>query len=139
MLTMKRLWPAFIVPPLRAWVFDHFPSGTVENFSIATSAPWNTLKPGGPPVPDGGLSGEISGTVSLRPVDTLPVIRDADLVAKFTGRTATVTLGSVIRRDAAFSISFFSNSGVKPAARMSPTSGNVIMPSGRTVASPLIS
>ena len=92
-LTMKRLWPAFIVPPLRAWVIDHFPSGTVENFSIAASAPWNTLKPGGPPVPDGGLSGEIAGTVTLRPVDTLPAIRDADLVAKFTGRTATVTLG----------------------------------------------
>src|SRR5262245_9849571 len=93
MLTMKRLWPAFIVPPLRAWVIDHFPSGTVEKLVIATNAPWNTLKPGGPPVPDGGMSGEIAGTVSLRPVDTLPAIRDADLVATFTGRTATVALG----------------------------------------------
>ena len=27
------------------------------------------------------------------PVDTLPVIRDADMVARFSGRTATVTLG----------------------------------------------
>ena len=92
-LTLKRLWPAFIVPPLRAWVIDHFPSGTVEHLEIATDAPWNTLKPGGPPVPDGGMSGEISGTVSLKPIDTLPAIRDANLVAKFTGRTATVTLG----------------------------------------------
>src|SRR5262245_65838361 len=91
--TMKRLWPAFIVPPLRAGVIDPFPSGTVEKLVIATNAPWNTLKPGGPPVPDGGMSGEIAGTVSLRPVDTLPAIRDADLVATFTGRTATVALG----------------------------------------------
>lgn len=92
-LTLKRLWPVFIVPPLRAWIIDHFTGGTVERFEIATNAPWNTLKPGGPPVPDDGLSGEIAGTASLRPVDTLPQIRDADLVARFTGRTATVTLG----------------------------------------------
>lgn len=93
MLTLKRLWPVFIVPPLRAWVIDHFPAGMVERFEIATNAPWNTLKPGGPPVPDEGLSGEIAGTATLRPVDTLPAIRDADMVARFTGRTATVTLG----------------------------------------------
>jgi len=91
--TLKRLWPVFVVAPLRAWVIDHFTAGTVERLEIATNAPWNTLKPGGPPVPDAGMSGEIAGTVSLRPVDTLPAIRDADLLAKFTGRTATVTLG----------------------------------------------
>ena len=93
MLTLKRLWPAFVLPPLRAWVIDHFPSGTVDHLEIATNAPWNTLKPGGPPVPETGMSGEISGTVSLKPIDTLPAIRDANMVAKFTGRTATVTLG----------------------------------------------
>src|SRR5262249_29013986 len=93
MLPLKRLWPAFVVPPLRAWVIDHFPSGTVDHLEIATNAPWNTLKPGGPPVPETGMSGEISGTVSLKPIDTLPAIRDANMVAKFTGRTATVTLG----------------------------------------------
>src|SRR5262245_33823446 len=52
--TLKRLWPVFVVAPLRAWVIDHFPSGTVERLEIATNAPWNTLKPGGPPVPDAG-------------------------------------------------------------------------------------
>ncbi len=92
-LTMKRLWPAFIVPPLRAWVIEHFASGTVERLEIATNAPWHTLKPSGPPVPEEGLWGEITGTVSLRPINALPAIRDADMVARFTGRTATVTLG----------------------------------------------
>jgi hypothetical protein len=93
MLTFKRTWPALILPKLRAWIIDHFPAGTVERFEIATNAPWVTLKPGGPPVPDDGLSGEIAGTASVRPIDTLPAIRDADLVLRFTGRTATVTLG----------------------------------------------
>jgi hypothetical protein len=93
MLTLKRLWPAFVVPKLRQWVIDHFPSGTVEQFEIRTNAPWYTLKPDGPPIPDDGLKGEISGTVNLRPVPELPAIRDADVVARFTGRTATVTVG----------------------------------------------
>ncbi len=93
MLTLKRLWPVFVLPKLRNWVIDHFPAGTVERFEIATNAPWHTLLPEGPPVPDDGMSGEIAGTFSLRPVDTLPVIRDADMVARFSGRTATVTLG----------------------------------------------
>jgi hypothetical protein len=93
MLTLKRLWPAFVVPKLRQWVIDHFPSGTIEQFEIRTNAPWHTLKPDGPPVPDDGLSGQIAGTVSLKPVPELPAIRDADMVARFTGRTATVTLG----------------------------------------------
>jgi Protein of unknown function len=92
-VTLKRLWPAFIVPPLRAWIIDHFTAGTVERLEIAANAPWHTLKPGGPPTPEDGLFGEIAGTASLRPVDTLPAIRDADIVARFTGRTATVTLG----------------------------------------------
>ena len=68
-------------PKLRAWVIEHFRNGTVERLEIATNAPWVTLKPSGPPVPDDGMSGEIAGTVTLRPVDTLPAIRDADMVA----------------------------------------------------------
>src|SRR5262245_12610048 len=51
MLTPTRLWPAFGLPPLRAWVIDPSPSGTVHHLEIAPTAPWNTLKPGGPPVP----------------------------------------------------------------------------------------
>jgi hypothetical protein len=93
MLTFKRLWPAFILPPLRTWVLANFSGGVIERFEVATNAPWVTLTPAGPPVPDDGLSGEIAGTATLRPVETLPAIRDADLVATFTGRTAKVAMG----------------------------------------------
>src|SRR5690606_30531999 len=51
------------------------------------------LKPG-VPIPEDGLSIEIdtSATV-LRPVATLPEIRDADLTVKVTGSSARVSLG----------------------------------------------
>jgi hypothetical protein len=92
-VTFKRLWPAFILPPLRNWINAHFTGGMVERFGVSINAPWVTLTPAGPPVPDDGMSGEIEGLATLRPVDTLPAIRDADLRASFTGRTAKVTMG----------------------------------------------
>jgi len=61
---------------------------------IATNAPMSTLEPGGPPLPDDGLSIDIvsnGNTLSL--VDGLPVLRDADLITQVQGRTATVKVG----------------------------------------------
>ena len=54
----------------------------------------STLRNGGPPVPDDGLSIQIvtSGS-TVRPFDDLPEIRDADLVTRIKGRSATVSLG----------------------------------------------
>lgn len=91
---MRRLWPSFIASHVRAWVEDHVISGVVERLVIATNAPISTLKAGGPPIPDEGLSVElaVSDTV-LRPIDTLPQIRDADINVRVTGRTATVNIG----------------------------------------------
>jgi hypothetical protein len=90
----KRLWPAFISPKVRDWVFEHVASGNVERLDIATNAPLTTFQAGGPPIPEGGLSIEIVGSnVTLSPVEGLPPIRDADLNVRITGRTATVTLG----------------------------------------------
>src|SRR5258708_18630506 len=49
---------------------------------------------GGPPIPDDGLAVNIVASgVTLHPVDELPSVRDADLKAHVTGRTATVTFG----------------------------------------------
>jgi hypothetical protein len=92
--TMRRLWPFFIAPGIREWVEGHIISGTVERLVTATNAPLSTLKAGVPPMPDDGLSVEIalSDTV-LRPIDTLPQIRDADLNVRVTGRSATVSIG----------------------------------------------
>jgi Protein of unknown function len=90
----KQMWPVFVNPEVRKWVIERTAGGTMESGEIATNAPISTLRSGGPPVPDDGLSIQIitSGT-TLRPFDNLPEIRDADLVTRIKGRTATVTLG----------------------------------------------
>ncbi len=92
--TMKKLWPFFLNPKVRNWVYEHVESGTVDRMSIATNAPMSTLRTTGPPIPDDGLSIELVGNgIVLRPVAGLPAIRDADLTVKVGGRKATVTLG----------------------------------------------
>src|SRR5436305_5466193 len=69
----KRLWPALISPRLRAWVVERIGGGMVERVVVATNAPLSTLEPGGPPLPDDGLSIDLvtSGN-TLRVVDGLP-------------------------------------------------------------------
>jgi len=91
---MRRLWPMLVQPKLRAWIGEHILAASVERLAISVNAPVNTLRPGGPPLPDDGLSIEIvaSGTV-LQPFGALPAIRDADLNARVIGRTATVKVG----------------------------------------------
>ncbi len=89
--TFKRLWPVVFAPDVRAWVEKHVQSGTVEKLVIAGNAPWNTLRPKGPAIPQDGLSINIeSSGVTITPVDGLPAVRDVDLVARISGRTATV-------------------------------------------------
>ena len=90
----KQLWPPFINPPVRQWVMERVSGGIIEQGEIATNAPMSTLRNGGPPVPDDGLSIQIvtSGS-TVRPFDDLPEIRDADLVTRIKGRSATVSLG----------------------------------------------
>ena len=40
---MKKLWPVFAAPKVRAWVEEHVRGGTVERLVIATNAPMSTL------------------------------------------------------------------------------------------------
>jgi len=83
-----------ISPRIRSWVVDRVSGGNIERVVIATNAPMSTLEPGGPPLPDDGLSIDIvsnGNTLSL--VDGLPVLRDADLITHVQGRTATVKVG----------------------------------------------
>ncbi len=90
----KRLWPAMVTPRLRSWVVERISGGTVERVVVATNAPLSTLEPGGPPLPDDGLSIDLVTTGnSVRAVDNLPVLRDADLLTRVQGRTATVKVG----------------------------------------------
>jgi hypothetical protein len=91
---LKRMWPILIVPEVREWVIERIEKGTVQRIDIAVNSPTKNLTRRGPPIPDEGLSVNISASnVVLRPVDDLPLIREADLKARVTGRTATVTIG----------------------------------------------
>ena len=94
MTVMKRMWPVFAAADVREWVVGHISGGTVERVVIAGNAPLIDFKNGGPPTPEDGLAIEIetNGT-TLRPVDNLPAIRDADLAVRITGGTATINLG----------------------------------------------
>lgn len=93
----KRLWPALVTPRLRSWVVERVTGGTIERVVIATNAPLSTFEPGGPPVPDDGLSIDLLTTGNtLSIVDGLPPLRDADLTTRVQGRTATVRVPRAI-------------------------------------------
>ena len=91
---LKRMWPTLIVPEVREWVIDRVERGSLQRIEIGVNSPVQNLSRRGPPIPDDGLSVNIVASgVTLRPVDDLPSVRDADLKAHVTGRTATVTIG----------------------------------------------
>jgi hypothetical protein len=91
---LKRMWPILIVPEVREWVIERVERGALQRIDVAVNSPVHNLSRRGPPIPDDGLSVNIVASgVTLRPVDELPSVRDADLKAHVTGRTATVTIG----------------------------------------------
>jgi Protein of unknown function len=94
---MKRLWPVVISPKVRDWFLAHFTSGTVERLVIAVNAPLNTLRAGGPPVPDDGITidAQASNCV-IAPVAGLPALHDADVNVHIVGRDAVITLNKAI-------------------------------------------
>src|SRR6266446_397853 len=91
---LKRMWPTLIVPEVREWVIERVERGSLQRIEVGVNSPVRNLSRRGPPIPDDGLAVNIVASgVTLRPVDTLPSVRDADLKARVTGRTATVTIG----------------------------------------------
>src|SRR5712664_3035368 len=91
---LKRMWPILIVPEVREWVIERIERGTLQRIEVGVNSPVRNLSRRGPPIPDDGLAVNIVASgVTLRPVDELPSVRDADLKAHVTGRTATVTIG----------------------------------------------
>ena len=91
---LMRMWPVFTAVEVRQWVAEHMSGGTVERVVVAGNAALPDFRADGPPMPDEGLSIDIetSGT-NLRPLASLPAIRDADLTAHITGSFANVSLG----------------------------------------------
>ena len=91
---LKRMWPILIVPEVREWVIERIERGTLQRIEVGVNSPVRNLSRKGPPIPDDGLAVNIVASgVTVRPVDEMPSVRDADLKARVTGRTATVTIG----------------------------------------------
>jgi Protein of unknown function len=91
---LKRMWPVLVVPEVREWVIERIERGSLQRIEIGVNSPVHNLSRRGPPIPDDGLAVNIVASgVTLHPVDELPSVRDADLRAHVTGRTATVTIG----------------------------------------------
>jgi len=91
---LKRMWPTLIVPEVREWVIERIESGALQRIEVGVNSPIRNLSRRGPPIPDDGLAVNIvANGVTLHPVDEMPAVRDADLKAHVTGRTATVTIG----------------------------------------------
>ncbi len=94
---LKRIWPTLIVPEVREWVIERIERGSLQRFEIGVNTLVKNLPRKGPPIPDDGLSINIVASgVTVRPVDGLPPVHDADLKAHVTGRTATVTIGQAV-------------------------------------------
>jgi hypothetical protein len=93
----KQLWPPLVTPPVREWIIERSSGGMIEQAEIATDAPLSTLRSGGPPVPDDGVTMQIRTTgVTIQAFDNLPEIRDADLITRTRGRNTSVTLGRAV-------------------------------------------
>ena len=90
---LKRMWPILIVPEVREWVIERIEKGSLQRIDVAVNSPVRNLSRKGPPIPDDGLAVNIVASgVTLHPVDELPSVRDADMKARVTGRTASVTI-----------------------------------------------
>ena len=91
---LKRIWPVLVAPEVREWLIERVDRGTLQRLDIAVNAPMHTLVRGGPPIPDDGLSVNFSANgLTIRPVDDMPSVRDADMKGRVSGRTVNVTVG----------------------------------------------
>ena len=94
---LKRIWPTLIVPEVREWVIERIERGSLQRIEVGVNTAIKNLPRKGPPIPDDGLAVNIVASgVTVHPVDGLPLVRDADLRAHVTGRTATVTIGQAV-------------------------------------------
>lgn len=91
---LKRIWPVLVTPEVREWIVERVERGALQRLDIAVNAPVHTLVRGGPPIPDEGLSiNFFANGLTVRPVDEIPSVRDADMKGRVSGRTVNVTVG----------------------------------------------
>ena len=56
----KKVWPVFVATKVRNWVVENLQSGDIERIDIATNSPIENLKEDGPPIPQDGLSVDVT-------------------------------------------------------------------------------
>lgn len=89
----KKIWPVFMASKVRSWVLANMHGGEITRLELATNAPVDTLREGGPPIPDDGLSVDVTVNRALiQAVEGLPPIKDADLVTRIKGRNVAITV-----------------------------------------------
>lgn len=89
----KKIWPIFMASKVRSWVLDNMHGGEITRLELATNAPVDTLREGGPPIPDEGLSVDVAvNNAVIQAVEGLPPIKDAELVTRIKGRNVQVSV-----------------------------------------------
>ena len=90
----KRIWPIFVASKVRTWVLENVQGGDVTRVEIAANAPMPTLKEGGPPIPDDGLSVEVDISNATRRVRSTACRRSATPISttRIKGRNVVVNV-----------------------------------------------
>lgn len=89
----KSLWPAPIASGARTWIVDHLDHGLIQDFLLAVNMPLDKVGVPNVELPDEAVkitANMIGG--EFRTLGDLPPIRDAEISAVVTGRTARVKI-----------------------------------------------
>jgi hypothetical protein len=90
----KKVWPVFVATKVRNWVVENLQSGDIERIDIATNSPIENLTEDGPPIPNDGLSVDVTvRNATIRPVTGMPPITEADIKTSIKGRRVVVSVG----------------------------------------------
>lgn len=93
----KRLWPALIAPGTRGWALERIEQGVIERVLIALNVPLDAIGKPDVELPDPALRFEMTASgAAFRPTADFPLIRDAQVTAVVTGRTARVRIAKAV-------------------------------------------
>ncbi len=95
---VTRLWPSFIVAPVRSYLLDHAKGGTIQKGTLQVdfnAADLAAMRAEHAP-PDESLTLDFTvANTSVEFLDGVPLLRGVDGVGHITGRTSTFTTTSV--------------------------------------------
>jgi hypothetical protein len=87
----KRLWPSLIARGTRGWAVDRIEQGLIDRILIAVNVPLDAIGKPDVELPDSAVRLEMTGSnAAFRPRADLPLVRDAQVTAVVTGKTARV-------------------------------------------------